>query len=174
MSAHPVPWSWLSSWKCRACGDCCRNYTPILTVAEGMKFMRTFGEVVGSCIRGFYIKKSIAGRCLFQYAFSNMWLCGIQDMKPSACKLWPFKVYRSPKYGKADESIYNYMNKDYYVYVDTECRGIAYGKPSVEFMTKTVPEFIEISLGGGVSQCYSTNFGVSRTSKTNYPVITVH
>jgi len=142
---------------CRACGFCCRDYTVLLTTVEGVRFSKRFGGVVEPCIRGFIIKKGSDGRCVFQYYSGQRWLCGIQDIKPQACKLWPFMACRAPTFGRAEEALYKYADEDLYVYVDTGCRGITYAIPSREFISKIIPEFIELSLRCRNKQLYSTS-----------------
>ena len=78
-------------------------------------------------------------------------------MKPIACKLWPFKILSRPKYGRANEAIFNYAGRRFYVYVDPFCPRIRWGKPSPELVYKVIPEFIEIALGRRVKQFYSTS-----------------
>jgi hypothetical protein len=78
-------------------------------------------------------------------------------MKPTACRLWPFKVSRRPTHGKVDESYFVYKGEGFHVYADSICQGIRWGKPSKLFMERTVPEFVEISLGMRDKQVYSTS-----------------
>jgi hypothetical protein len=68
-------------------------------------------------------------------------------MKPNACKLWPFKIARTPKFGYANEAAYSYGENKLFVYADSVCAGLRYGKPTHEFAKYTLKEFIEIALG---------------------------
>ena len=47
----------------------------------------------------FYIKRASDGSCAFLCNDANNYYCGLQNMKPEACKIWPFKVLTEPKYG---------------------------------------------------------------------------
>jgi len=152
----PIPWTRLRSWFCLACGMCYREYTPILTTVEGIKLSSKFGGAVRPCVRGYLIEKGFDGRCAFQYRSGQMWLCGIQDIKPGACRLWPFKVCKEPTYGRREEAIFKCAYGDLYIYVDPKCNGIQYGFPSREFVSKVILEFIELGLGGSNRQLYTT------------------
>jgi hypothetical protein len=77
-------------------------------------------------------------------------------MKPLACKLWPFKISDTPRYGEAREAAFDYQGRRLYVYVDPFCPEILYGKPSAAMMHRVIPEFIEIALGLREKQFYST------------------
>jgi hypothetical protein len=68
-------------------------------------------------------------------------------MKPAACKLWPFKILAAPKFGYAREASYLYGGKTLYIYADSTCTGLIYGKPTWEFTNQTLKEFIEIAIG---------------------------
>jgi hypothetical protein len=68
-------------------------------------------------------------------------------MKPDACKLWPFKVLATPKFGYAREALYPYGGNKLYIYADSNCKGLRYGRPTWEFTNQTLKEFIEIALG---------------------------
>jgi hypothetical protein len=78
-------------------------------------------------------------------------------MKPSACKLWPFKIADKPKYGKGREAIFNYRGRRFFVYIDPFCPEIRWGKPTVKMAYNVIPEFIEIALGLKEKQFYSTS-----------------
>jgi hypothetical protein len=68
-------------------------------------------------------------------------------MKPAACKLWPFKILGKPKFGYAKEALYPYGGKALYIYADSTCTGLIYGRPTWEFVNQTLKEFIEIAIG---------------------------
>jgi hypothetical protein len=76
-----------------------------------------------------------------------MYLCGLQHMKPKACKLWPFKIFGEPQYGYASNAVYSYGENQLFVYADSTCSGLRYGKPTLEFSECTLKEFVEIALG---------------------------
>jgi Fe-S-cluster containining protein len=153
----PVPWKYIESWNCRACGECCKPFTVILTLPEWLNITRLYGlGVTQPGINGFYLKKNAANRCVFQYKLLDKWLCGIQHIKPMACKLWPFKICENPKYGRRKEASYIYQGREFFIYADTLCHGLKLGNPSRHFIQKILPEFIEISLGLRKEQHYST------------------
>lgn len=68
-------------------------------------------------------------------------------MKPKACKLWPFKVLSKPEFGYGNEAAYYYGGNKFFIYADSTCRGVRYGKPTREFTSNTLKEFAEIALG---------------------------
>jgi Fe-S-cluster containining protein len=104
-----------------------------------------------------YIGKRPDGSCMFLYMASNgKWLCGLQNNKPLACKLWPFKIFNKPKYGNAKEALFEYLDQKFYIYIDPFCPGIRWGPPSIELVYKIIPEFIEIAMGIRQKQFYST------------------
>jgi len=153
-----IPWSYIKSWTCFECGECCKRYVVKLTFREWLNIVHRFGVgVTISSTTGFYLKRRIDGRCVFLYKASDRWLCGIQDMKPIACKLWPFRILKKPKFGHEDEASFMYRGRRFFIYVDPACRGITWGSPSADFISKTLPEFIDISLGLRKRQRYSTS-----------------
>jgi len=85
------------------------------------------------------------------------YLCGLQNMKPKACKIWPFKIFLHPKYGTAKEALYPYRDQAFYVYVDPACTGLIWGQPIPEFKFKTLPEFVDVALGLRKKQFHSTS-----------------
>jgi len=153
-----VPWSYVSSWTCYGCGDiCCSSSVIPLTTREWLRIVKSFGfECVETSPTGFYLKKTPEEKCIFQYEYMGKHLCAIQPIKPRACKLWPFKVYRKPLYGLAEKAAFYYGGEIFYVYLDTKCAGISYGKPSKHFIRNVIPEFIEVALGTREEQVYST------------------
>jgi Fe-S-cluster containining protein len=82
----------------------------------------------------------VRGRCIFLDARR---LCTLQplDMKPMACKMWPFTVDKKPG---CEEALFQYKGEDYHVYVDRSypCPGIGKGDP-VE-LHWTISELVEI------------------------------
>jgi hypothetical protein len=153
-----IPWSHIKSWRCLGCGNiCCTSSLIPLTPKEWVRIVQKLGyEYTETGLTGFYLKRTAENRCVFQYEFMGKYLCAIQDMKPKACKLWPFKVYKYPKYGFAKEALYQYGEENLYIYVDTKCEGIIYGKPSNHLIRNILPEFVEIALDTREEQVYST------------------
>jgi hypothetical protein len=80
-------------------------------------------------------------------------------MKPKACKLWPFKILGKPDFGYAKEAAYNFGERTVFIYADSTCNGLTYGRPTWEFANQTLKEFIEISFGLR-SQQYKTTADV--------------
>ncbi len=127
-----LPWRRVAGWHCSACGRCCHEYTPKLTFYEYLKFPKKFTvERSGR----YYIKK-IGKRCPFQVGR----LCGIQNNKPTSCKLFPFSIHR-----RGEELAYiEFEGEEYYVYVDTFCKNVKIGRAG-EFMRRIVEEALKVS-----------------------------
>ncbi|MEM2994947.1 MAG: YkgJ family cysteine cluster protein [Candidatus Bathyarchaeia archaeon] len=169
-----VPWRYIADWKCTACGVCCKAYVVVLTFPEWLTIVKNYGvEKTVSGLDKLYLKKNSDGSCVFLHRLSNMHLCGLQHMKPKACKLWPFKVLGKPKFGYAREAEYCYGESKFYVYADSACNGLQFGTPTWEFANQTLKEFVEIALGKrgqqlkttadmGFLQPYASFFGVRR------------
>ena len=123
---------------------------------EWTRITQTYGLSVAEIRKdGLFLRKR-QGRCIFQYSWNGRWLCGIQEMKPFACKLWPFKIFKRPKYGKASNACLELAGRKMFIYADPLCKGLKYGDPAPEFLTKILPEFVGISLGSYSDQYYST------------------
>lgn len=122
-----------------------------------MNIVRTYGVgVTEADISKFYLRKRDDGTCVFLHKLYNTWLCGLQHMKPTACKLWPFKILGRPKYGSPNEASYDYRGRSLFIYVDPSCIGIRWGNPTEELTYKAIPELVEIALGLREKQFYST------------------
>lgn len=156
VNLKPLPWSDVKSWSCTRCGGCCQLIVQ-LTAQEWINLTRKYGyAMVEQDIGGFFLRKTIDGTCPFLWRTYNGWQCGLQREKPLACKLWPFKTLAEPKYGQPDKAVYDYMNNRFYIYAIPNCSGLSWGRPSEEFVRKTLPEFIEIRLGFRERQRFST------------------
>ena len=154
----PIPWKYVESWNCIACGICCKGYQVVLGFNEWVNLIRTYGVgVTQPGISNFHLGKKSDGTCVFLYKFFDNWLCGLQDTKPKACKLWPFKVLSGPKFGRPNEAVYKYGDKNFFVYVDPSCIGIRWGEPKPEFTYRTLTELVEIATGLREKQYYSTS-----------------
>jgi Fe-S-cluster containining protein len=93
-----VPWQYIADWKCGACGLCCRAYSVVLNFQEWLRIIKNYGvETTTSGLNKLFIKKKSDGSCAFLYNPSNTYVCGLQHMKPKACKLWPFKILGKPE-----------------------------------------------------------------------------
>jgi Fe-S-cluster containining protein len=142
-----VPWQYIADWKCNACGLCCKAYSVVLKFPEWLKIIKNYGvETTAPGLDKLFIKRRDDGSCTFLYNSLNMHLCGLQQMKPNACKLWPFKIASKPKFGYANEAVYSYDEKKLFIYADSMCSGLRYGKPIWNFTNCTLKEFIEIAL----------------------------
>jgi Fe-S-cluster containining protein len=143
-----VPWQNIADWHCKACGHCCKLYSVVLSFPEWLRLTKTFGvEATVAGIDRFYIKRVDGGSCAFLCNEANNYYCGLQNMKPEACKIWPFKVLSEPRYGEANSAAYDYRGIRFYVYGDTMCSGLRYGAPTWDFKHTTIKEFTEIALG---------------------------
>ena len=152
-----VPWRNIADWRCKACGYCCKLYSVVLSFPEWLRLTKTFGvETTASSIDRFYIKRFGDGSCTFLCNDANSYYCGLQSMKPNACKIWPFKVVTEPKYGEPNQAAYDYQGTRLYVYGDAMCSGLRYGAPTWDFEHVTVREFTEIAIGLREAQRKST------------------
>lgn len=152
-----VPWSHIKSWACLGCGECCK-LTVQVTTKEWLNLTSLYGPgLVEQNIEGFWLRKTLDNSCPFLYRFPERRVCGLQPMKPLACKLWPFRICDTAKYGMHDESLFKYKNENLYIYGYPQCPGFSYGKPTEQFMLKTLQEFIAIRLGLMREQFYSTS-----------------
>ncbi|MEM2111884.1 MAG: YkgJ family cysteine cluster protein [Candidatus Bathyarchaeia archaeon] len=154
----PIPWRYVNSWRCSGCGICCREFEVVLKFDEWLNLIRTYGvSVTKAGLNKFFMRKKNDGSCLFLYMANGRWLCGLQNMKPAACKIWPFKISDTPRYGRAREALFNYKGQQLFVYIDPLCPEITWGNPSVEMIYQIMPEFIEIAIGLRQKQVYSTS-----------------
>jgi len=148
----------VQDWNCTACGVCCKGFDVVLDFPEWMRIVKSYGVVFTEPgISRFYLKRKSDGTCVFLYNLYGRWLCALQQMKPIACKLWPFKVSDKPRYGGPNEAVYNYGEKKLYVYVDPACAGLQWGSPAPSFLTETLSEFVDLALGLRKKQFYSTS-----------------
>jgi Fe-S-cluster containining protein len=161
-----VPWQNIADWHCKGCGHCCKLYSVVLNFPEWLQLTKTFGvETTVADLSRFYIKRAGDGSCTFLSKDANNYYCGLQNMKPEACKIWPFKVSTEPKYGEEKLAAYDYRGVRLYVYGDTMCSGLRYGTPTWDFQHTTVREFAEIALGVRDVQFKSTRTPTQRKSQ---------
>ncbi len=148
----------MKSWKCIECGTCCRNYQVVINYKEWTNIIRNYGiETTKPGISKLYLRKKSDGTCIFLTKAGDTFVCGLQHMKPKACKIWPFKIFYRPKYGVPKEALYKHRGRCFFVYLDPECTGISWGKPNQEFKYRTLPEFIDVAVGLREKQFYSTS-----------------
>ena len=160
-----VPWRYIADWRCVACGNCCRSYSVVLSFPEWLKIVKNYGvDKTVSGLDKLFIKRRSDGSCTFLCRLSNTHLCGLQHMKPKSCKLWPFKVLSKPKYGHANQAVYNYGGDEFFIYADSTCSGLIYGRPREKFANHILHEFVEIALGRRNDQFRTTaNIGFSQS-----------
>jgi len=148
------------------CGECCEKFNVSLTRSEATLLVREYGDrVIERRGRKIYLKR-IGGKCVFQEGAA----CSIQTIKPSACKLWPFKVSSYPlRLEDRHMAECTFAGAKLYVYVNTFCRGLNKGTP----IWIVIPEAAAISLGLTDRQTLTTSqlkvnetVAISRKAKT--------
>ncbi|MEM3366616.1 MAG: YkgJ family cysteine cluster protein [Candidatus Methanomethyliaceae archaeon] len=159
-----IPWSKIKDWFCMACGECCKEFKVPLTTYETTLLSKIFGF---SCMElgvgTTYLKRRSNGRCVFQVRGEAKMVCGIQLLKPLACKMWPFAVFETPRYECRNEASFDFKDEIFYVYINPYCRGLIYGPPSFRLVNSVIPEFIELRLGLRKHQLRSTSLKVKTT-----------
>jgi len=155
---RPVPWSRIGDWSCSMCGRCCERYTVSLSRQEAIRLASEFGPDVVQLTGSKPILRKLGRKCPFLVRAAGMGICSLQgELKPIACKLWPFKIQTFPKYGRASEALMRYKDLKLYIYVDPTCEGVRAGAPSEHFCHDVLPEFIELALGIRKDQKFSTS-----------------
>jgi len=154
----PVSWRNIKTWNCTECGMCCRDYHVVLNFNEWVSIVRKYGvDATIPGVRKLLLGKNGDGTCNFLKCMESSGFCGLQNMKPLACKIWPFKVLNHPKFGNPNLAFYKYRNRIFYIYVDPACTGLSWGKPTTDFKFKTLPEFIDVAMRLRRKQFYSTS-----------------
>ena len=152
-----IPWRQISSWRCLSCGRCCKDYGVVLNFLEWLTISQNFGaQTTVKGIDNLFLKRQDDGSCTFLCHFAGDYLCALQNLKPNACKIWPFKVLAEPKYGQPKEAAFNFAGKTLFLYADGNCSGLRYGNPTWEFSTMTLREFAGIAVGVYKQQRSST------------------
>ncbi len=153
-----IAWSKLKDWLCNACGWCCSEFKVPLRLYETSLLANIFGyECMESRVGTFYLRRRADGRCIFQVKESEKLICGIQPLKPMACRMWPFIVCERPDHGYREESSFDFRGETFYVYANPCCRCLVYGRPSLRLINFVLPEFIEMKLGMRTDQVRSTS-----------------
>lgn len=153
-----IPWPEVSSWSCVACGNCCRGYKVPLKMEEMVRIQNSYGpEVMDFGVGKAYLKNQRNRRCVFQKPLMNRWVCTLQGIKPTACRLFPFRIHNKPVYKRGDNAGIFFHGKQYYLYMDSDCRGIVSGNPGDRFRDQIVPEIMSIGIGLPVKQKYTTS-----------------
>lgn len=150
-----LPWRRVGSWRCLACGECCRKFVVVLTSYEYARLTNLLGpDVVEIDRHGDPCLRQRGGTCVFQ---GEDGLCGLQPLglKPLACKVWPFKVERVEGGEEVShEELFTYGGETYRVLVHSACSGL--GKGTWEEMVEAIKEVIEIKRNPEAPQRYTT------------------
>jgi len=152
-----IPWSRVESWRCEACGECCKWFNIPLAMHEYAKISQAYGHHAFTLGLGkVYLRKQGDERCVFQFRLGGRWLCSLQAEKPYVCRMWPFMVSRSPVHGRSQAARWDSPYGRVYIYVDPRCPMIAFGSPSRHFLNKVLPEFVEMAFSQRIRQEHST------------------
>jgi len=133
-----VPWTEVNDWACRACGNCCIGYRVPLKMDEVVSVTNSYGPGV------------------LEYGLGKAYLT-LQGIKPTACRLFPFRIHNKPVYKRGDSAAVSFRGQTLYLYLDPECQGIVPGSPSSRFREMVVPEFLAMGMGLQVKQRYTTS-----------------
>ena len=153
-----IPWTDVHSWACKACGNCCLGYKVPLKMEEYVYVNNKYGPRVLEYGMGkAYLKNRKDRRCVFQTPLMGRWICTLQGTKPTACRLFPFRIHNKPKYKRGDNAGIKIRDKTYYLYLDPECQGIVQGNPSDRFRNDIVPEIVRIGIGLPGKQKFTTS-----------------
>lgn len=156
---HFVPWKSIRSWRCTTCGICCRHYDVVLKFPEWLHIVKTFGvNYTSSSLNKLFLGRRGNGSCAFLHETQNGSFCGLQFIKPRACRIWPFKVLTRPRFGSPSQAIYTYKDRRFFIYADSVCRGLRFGIPTRELVYSIIPEFIGIAIGSNRKQFKTTAF----------------
>lgn len=85
------------------------------------------------------------------------WICTLQGTKPTACRLFPFRMHNKPIYKGGENAKVQIGEKVAYLYMDPDCKGITFGKPIPRFAKEIVPEIVRIGMGLPVKQKFTTS-----------------
>ena len=142
-----VPWGEVSSWSCKACGNCCVGYRVPLKMDEMVRITNQYGQnVLQYGLGKAYLRNQSNGRCTFQRPLMGRWICTLQRQKPTACRLFPFRLNNKPIYKRGDNARVQMGDKTYYLY-----------KPTERFARQIVPEIVRIGMGLPVKQRFTTS-----------------
>jgi Fe-S-cluster containining protein len=153
-----IPWTEVSSWSCNACGNCCVGYRVPLKMDEMVLVSNQYGpNVLEYGVGKAYLRNQTNGRCIFQRPLMGRWVCTLQGTKPTACRLFPFRMHHKPLYKSGDNAKVQIGDKTYYLYMDPDCKGIVLGQPTERFRKEIVPEIVRIGMGLPVKQKFTTS-----------------
>lgn len=153
-----LPWSSIGSFRCLACGTCCSHFMVPLRASEALSIARIFGWDHLEVRKGRLFIRKHGRACPFLVRRGSLRVCLLQEVgiKPRACKVWPFHIFRTPEYGKREEASLSTRYGTFYVYVDPRCPGISLGRPT-DTLLDAVVEALEIWLGVRTEQCLTTS-----------------
>jgi len=140
-----ISWKKVKSWKCITCGECCNCFNIPLKSIEYARMIKIFGNEIFDLNKNpvkIFLKRRENRRCIFQYYLCGKWICAIQQIKPIACKIFPFSISKSSN----KKALYKYKGTLYNIYLERSCKGIKLGNPSNEFIYQILPKAIELSL----------------------------
>lgn len=144
-----MPWRLVENWRCVSCGRCCINHRVPLLFKEYARIEPKYGpRSVEPGEKEFYLRILPDGRCFFLSKRGTLFICRIHDEKPYACRMFPFRVSKTAKYGYGEPSFFQYGDETFNVYLEKECQGIVFGEPSLEFINRVIPRFIQLYLSG--------------------------
>ncbi len=153
-----IPWREVSSWSCKACGNCCIGYRVPLKMDEMVRITNRYGRnVLRYGLGKAYLRNQRNGRCTFQRPLMGRWICTLQGTKPTACRLFPFRIQKKPIYKRGDNGRVRMGGRDFYLYMDPSCEGIDLGQPTERFSKEIVPEILRIGMGLPVKQKFTTS-----------------
>lgn len=153
-----IPWRSVKRWNCVECGKCCKDYHVVLNFNEWANIVKTHGlDTTVFSVNKLLLGKKNDGTCCFLTSNGDSYYCGLQYMKPLACKIWPFKIFDHPKFGNPNEALYRYRNRGFFIYVDSACTGVSWGRPMPEFKNNILPEFVDVAVGLCRRQFHSTS-----------------
>jgi len=154
-----IPWREVSSWACQACGNCCVGYRVPLKMDEYVRVNNLYGpSVMEYGVGKAYLKlRSDNRRCVFQKPLMDRWICTLQEIKPTACRLFPFRIHKEPVYKRGDNSAIRFRGKTYHVYMNPDCHGVIPGQPIPRFANQIIPEILGIGIGLAQKQKYTTS-----------------
>lgn len=68
----PIPWRYVESWSCIACGMCCKGYQVVLGFNEWVNLVRTYGVgVTQPGVNKFYLGKRATAHASSSTSFST-------------------------------------------------------------------------------------------------------
>jgi Fe-S-cluster containining protein len=118
----------------------------VINFHEWLRIVKNYGvEHTTSGLDKLYIRRRSDGACTFLESSPYASMCTLQNAKPRACQLWPFKVLMKPQYGFGKEAAFQIGENSVFVYADTMCNGLTLGLPTLDFANHTVREFVEIA-----------------------------